>query len=500
MVLSIMSAKAQVLFPAIETDSCMLQQVLDEYSASGQLSRGYYKDFLGEECIDFGTEKPYYNWQRDVTYVGMPLFLASVIVKEKKKALRSSCFDANGKYSTCIDDYTRFAPYALIVGLKASGVKGRSSWTRLTVSSLLANTVMAAAVKGTKHGIKEMRPDNSTDNSFPSGHTATAFVAATILHKEYGMTRSPWYSVGGYAVATATGMMRILNNRHWISDVMAGAGIGILSTELGYFLGDLIMGNRGTQHLSRNTPNPAPTTQHPAPNTPNPSFFDVQMGVGLHPGKIELTYEQPDSPNDFIDLGTSTSVGIEGAYFINKHLGFGGMARLTATPGKGLNSDIASIYNNEGNQASRPGISDVTIYDNMFTDASLDMGIYGNLPLGKHISIGGKLLVGARLSDGITYKATNAAALNAPEEYDILSVKVANSFNYVTGISCTWHYKPNFAWKLYADFDSAKASYGYSLNGLSDLAKQATAGKTHKAHASMFMNFFTIGGAFTVTM
>ena len=50
---------------------------------------------------------------------------------------------------------------------------------------------------------KEMRPDGSTANSWPSGHTATSFVGATILHKEYGLTRSPWYSIAGYSLATA---------------------------------------------------------------------------------------------------------------------------------------------------------------------------------------------------------------------------------------------------------------------------------------------------------
>ena len=60
-----------------------------------------------------------------------------------------------------------------------------------------------------------------------------------MLHKEYGH-RSPWYSIGGYTVATITGVTRQLNNRHWMSDIMVGAGIGILATELGYFLADLI--------------------------------------------------------------------------------------------------------------------------------------------------------------------------------------------------------------------------------------------------------------------
>ena len=72
-------------------------------------------------------------------------------------------------------------------------------------------------------------------------------MAATMFHKEYGV-RSPWYSIGAYTVATATSVSRLLNNRHWVSDVMVGAGIGILSTELGYYFADLIFGKKGLRH------------------------------------------------------------------------------------------------------------------------------------------------------------------------------------------------------------------------------------------------------------
>ena len=75
-------------------------------------------------------------------------------------------------------------------------------------------------------------------------------MAATMLHKEYGTTRSPWYSIGGYTVATATAVSRMLNNKHWLSDVMVGAGIGILSTEVGYFLTDLIFKDKGNPRHS----------------------------------------------------------------------------------------------------------------------------------------------------------------------------------------------------------------------------------------------------------
>ena len=79
--------------------------------------------------------------------------------------------------------------------------------------------------------------------SFPSGHTATSFMMAAMLHEEYGW-RSPWFSLGGYAVASATGMSRIINDRHWTSDVIAGAVIGMASVKLGYFLADLIFKDR----------------------------------------------------------------------------------------------------------------------------------------------------------------------------------------------------------------------------------------------------------------
>jgi hypothetical protein len=98
---------------------------------------------------------------------------------------------------------------------------------------------MAAMVNGVKYSVQRLRPDESAYNSFPSGHTATAFMTATMLHKEYE-GRSPWFSIGGYTLATLTGVSRVLNNRHWLTDVLAGAAIGIGSVHLGYFITDKI--------------------------------------------------------------------------------------------------------------------------------------------------------------------------------------------------------------------------------------------------------------------
>ena len=94
---------------------------------------------------------------------------------------------------------------------------------------------MYSSVRLIKNNTSVRRPSGRSVSSFPSGHTALSFMAAEFLHQEYGHV-SPWYSIAGYTVATATGFLRIYNDKHWFSDVLAGAGIGILSTKIGYWL------------------------------------------------------------------------------------------------------------------------------------------------------------------------------------------------------------------------------------------------------------------------
>lgn len=481
-----------------------------------------YKNWLGEECIDFGdAPKMYYNWKRDVTYAGIPLFISSFIIKSQKKAFRSARFAMDENWKSKIDDYSQFFPYLPVVGLKALGYDGRSSWDRLIVSAGLSNAVMATIVNATKYSVKEMRPDNSQANSFPSGHTATAFTAATILHKEYGLTRSPWFSVGGYAVAMGTGFMRVLNNRHWISDVVAGAGIGILSTELGYFLTDLLYKNNGiTRKELVNITNPN-----------HPSFFDIQLGIAMHKNTMTANYDDGDVAE--YELGTSSVVGVEGAYFFNKYLGIGGIARVTTTPikGLGLSGDEAqgfAEFNTEMEKYDMPGIYNINASNTNLIDGSFDIGLYGNLPLNKHFSLGAKFLVGSRVNGGFEYKGTvgykkqafdthgnpiftgTIMAGSTPtdwspvyvfenadgstfvsnetlmpgvstaynfhldesryksDEYTLSKLTGKASFNYVFGLSLRYNYKNNFAWKVFIDYDSAKNNYDWKFNIFDD--------------------------------
>jgi len=267
--------------------------------------------------------KPY-MFMDDVTFVGIPLFAAGWAVKGDKAMFRvNQKAEDGGKkntqlltdFKTGIDDYTQFFGPAAVVGLKLGGYEGRSDWPRLLASAGASYAIMAGFVNGIKYSAKEMRPDGSTANSWPSGHTATAFVGATLLHKEYGLTRSPWWSVAGYGVATATGVMRVLNNRHWISDVMSGAGIGIMSTELGYALCDLAFKQKG---LLRNDL---------VLDTEKPSFFSISMGLGL--GNKDLEFES-DGDKVGLKFRAATVVDAEGAYFFNKYVGVGGRLRVRA--------------------------------------------------------------------------------------------------------------------------------------------------------------------------
>ena len=397
--------------------------------------------------------KPY-KFMDDMTFVGVPLFLAGWAIKGDKAMFRVNQKAENGgkrntqlltDFKTGIDDYTQFFGPAMVVGLKVGGVEGRSDWGRLFASAGLSYAFMAGFVNGIKYTAKEMRPDGSTANSWPSGHTATSFVGATILHKEYGLTRSPWYSVAGYGVATATGVMRVLNNRHWVSDVMSGAGIGILSTELGYAFGDLIFKKNG---LLRN---------NLELDSENPSFFSISMGVGLGGKNLDFSADDivgkenydlselnEENSKERIKFRAATVVDAEGAYFFNKYVGVGGRFRVRAMSAKTFGNysedaymadwnawdEMSDIYRythpsdfptsttdpevqelknafnylkNVGydytdeetfnNNAPVTNISGMVKSDHL-TEFTASIGLYFNIPLSKSFSLGTKALVG----------------------------------------------------------------------------------------------------------
>ncbi|HEV8283783.1 MAG TPA: phosphatase PAP2 family protein [Chitinophagaceae bacterium] len=138
-------------------------------------------------------------------------------------------------FCTRVDDYLKYTPAASVYLLNVVGVKGRHKFVGRTIILIASTFLSEQLVTALKHGTHQLRPDGSTYNSFPSGHTTTAFIGAEMMNQEFGW-RSPWYSVAGYSLASGTALLRIMNNRHWLSDVIAGAGIGMLTTKCTYWL------------------------------------------------------------------------------------------------------------------------------------------------------------------------------------------------------------------------------------------------------------------------
>ena len=418
--------------------------------------------------------KPY-KFMDDMTFVGVPLFVAGLIAKSEKNAFKQQTkHSLLTKFKTEIDDYTQFFGPAAVVGLKLAGVEGRSDWPRLLANAGMSYGLMALMVNVIKNTAKEMRPDGSTANSWPSGHTATAFVGATLLHKEYGLTRSPWYSVAGYGVATATGVMRVL-------------------------------------------------------------FFSISMGIGF--GSRNLDFDLSDfgwAENMNLKFRAATAVSAEGAYFFNPYIGVGGRLRVKSSPINGWNNivekgwDDAAYFYGDYDEKTGEYVLDPTIGDAVshldfviesdhLTEFAADLGAYFNFPLSERFALGGKVLVGRSIMQSLgldgQLKGKSLKFDEGKEEYvvtdkpfdttwDYFTVEGNNTMKYGTGISLTYAYKQNFSWKIFFDYDFTRKTYtmtydpkGFYQDLFPELqAKWEPTTKSIKKN----MNSFVLGGSFAV--
>jgi len=139
-----------------------------------------------------------------------------------------------GGFRTKVDNYLQYAPIAFAYGLDAFGMEPKTDLANRTAILIKGELMMTGVVNVLKGSTHQLRPDGSAYNSFPSGHTAQAFAAATFLSEEYGY-RYKWVPYAAYGVASSVGALRMANNRHYISDVLAGAGLGILSMKVAYW-------------------------------------------------------------------------------------------------------------------------------------------------------------------------------------------------------------------------------------------------------------------------
>lgn len=149
-----------------------------------------------------------------------------------KNAVRDQFKDWSHGRRYTFDDHLQYTPVLgyLVMGLVGVPCKHRFlERFMVCATSYMSLGIMVNTVKYT---VRELRPRTGRRNSFPSGHSATAFMGAELIRLEY----SPGIAIAAYGWAAAIGFMRMWNEMHWINDVIAGAGVGILSARIGYWM------------------------------------------------------------------------------------------------------------------------------------------------------------------------------------------------------------------------------------------------------------------------
>ncbi len=499
---------------------------------------------MGAEAGKSAAEMKYgvYAPLRELEITSVPLIAFGFIAKADKKNFRAARNNFIPSYKNRMDDWLQHVPLIATTAMNFAGYEGRSDHWRYLASGAMSYGFMALFTNVIKYSAKEMRPDGSTANSFPSGHTATAFVAATIMHKEYGLTRSPWWSVLAYGCATTTGIMRTLNNRHWISDILVGAGIGVISTDLGYMMGDLIFKKK---HILREPRKGAGDMWE------NPSFFRLELGMQMNndlklptntsflsycnlydkygagfydddfyqvkrngnPFRIPDDYNSKNRTYDNyaggspayeegvtprIKVATGTTVGAEGAYFINKYIGAGIRARITTAP---VTAEGLYSYDDKLNRLTNSSsVSDV------WSLVDVNLGIYGAWPITPRHNIGVKALYGRRFFGKLDLMAAydtqyvngkTGETVNVTKYGDALYIDKTNSDDFTVGVHYTYSMNNGIAVSAFFDYDLSKPEFDveytpYHLDARYMMSKSAEFSFKQR------INSYTLGASMTV--
>lgn len=218
----------------IEQDSALIAQQTAEierllYMAELQQQ----KDQLKKQILGEGAPTPRFNIKQAIFPVALVAVGAVAVwephMKQFNRYVHKNVHTDMGN----VDNYLQFAPLALNLGLTIGGVKSKYSKIDNLMASVTSVAVMYALAGTMKYTIREPRPYDETErNSFPSGHVARAFRSAEMIRIQHGN----WWGLSGYALASVVAYSRVAKGKHWIGDVIGGAGVGILSARIGYWL------------------------------------------------------------------------------------------------------------------------------------------------------------------------------------------------------------------------------------------------------------------------
>lgn len=442
-VFGVIVGKSHAQYASLEVDAYLTDTLLRR--THSPFPDPFYKEPFENKFQAITTSKVF-----QMTYIPAGLFILADIACQDNNSARTSRNFNIPQFSYHYDDYLQYAPGVLTYALKACGVEGRSSWGRLAASTGISLAFMGTTVNVLKTSVHKIRPDSSSPNSFPSGHTSMAFMAATWLHKEYGVTQSPIYSVLGYATATSIAIGRVLNNRHWLSDVFTGAGVGILSSELGYYFGDMIYGEKGISDRAVNQTLP--------PIDAKPSFWSIVSGHSTRNNSIVL------ADNTTITVKTGFYVATEGAYFFTPYFGIGAkVAEHTHVLELGNTEQLLSKpFLNNSIDHVEPGI--MSVY-------SIQVGPYFSIPVTRRFAFGCDLIGGYSGSTSSSILLSKRKSLPTDPEQNIVAyrAKCSDSFGFEVGVSCRTMVARNMGLKLFTNYSLGISRPSYSaIVGMKD--------------------------------
>ena len=167
------------------------------------------------------------------------LVVSGMIIKESKyrESIQDWVQTSRWRTNTHIDDFIQYAPMAEMYVADICYSKSKNEVFQQSKNLIVSQLFTAIIVQSLKMTTNVTRP-NGASHSFPSGHTSVAFTGATALYLEY-RDSNPFLAYSGFGFSTATGILRVTNNKHWASDVLVGAGIGMLSAQLTWYINPL---------------------------------------------------------------------------------------------------------------------------------------------------------------------------------------------------------------------------------------------------------------------
>lgn len=138
-------------------------------------------------------------------------------------------------FHTNAADYLMWIPSASVYAMDAMKIKTKHTFTQHLILDAGSLLITGGIGYGMRMISKHIDAYNENGTKFPSGHAANVFRGAEIVHQEL-KDQSPVLSYSGYVVATGVGLLRIYTKNHLLTEVIAGAGLGILSTKLTYWI------------------------------------------------------------------------------------------------------------------------------------------------------------------------------------------------------------------------------------------------------------------------